>query len=592
MPRLPQPDGDAGRWGTILNDFLRQSHNDDGSLSKVDGNLTKLQLRRGTAAEWTAQNPILVAGEIGLETDTNNRKTGNGTQPWNGLPYELTEGVADGRYALVHQVYSAVTPEAYGAIGDGIADDTVALQTALNAGAGGLVVLAGTYGFSETLTVSTGTRVEGGGVLQLLSGYSLMAYNFRGMGDPMYPYLLVDKDGVSIRDLTIKGTTSDTRVGRHVGLLFADCENGRAENVNISYINWDPTLAGSTGESLGYTLGTVRASKIAIRGGRHEFGGYQTIGIADGSRSILVDNVYCGTGWRTSLQIHRDVWDVDIVNSTIENVQPTADSAFTIHPSPDTGAPTGRVRVGNTRIRGIVNSSAGNRGGIQLVSTIDGISLKDVEIESNRWGIYLLANGASLNNVCITSEYMGLHMGGSNLSVEGGRYVVTEVGGQYGIEVMSSTLGVRISRAFLDSPRAGARIVSSDDVSVHGCSVRGGLYAIWISGSASKRISLTDNVVLSLSDNTIYHNTTGDGIGETLIIRGNTITAPSNRRCILINSPLTGVIIQGNIALGGLAGVRITALASKALVKDNNVLATTNGLDINAPDSIVEDNLV
>ncbi len=35
MPRLPQPDGDAGRWGTILNEFLEVEHNADGTLKNV-----------------------------------------------------------------------------------------------------------------------------------------------------------------------------------------------------------------------------------------------------------------------------------------------------------------------------------------------------------------------------------------------------------------------------------------------------------------------------------------------------------------------------------------------------------------------------
>lgn len=32
MTRLPQPGGDSGQWGDILNDFLLQAHNSDGSL--------------------------------------------------------------------------------------------------------------------------------------------------------------------------------------------------------------------------------------------------------------------------------------------------------------------------------------------------------------------------------------------------------------------------------------------------------------------------------------------------------------------------------------------------------------------------------
>lgn len=32
MTRLPTPGGDDGNWGTILNDYLSQSHNTDGSI--------------------------------------------------------------------------------------------------------------------------------------------------------------------------------------------------------------------------------------------------------------------------------------------------------------------------------------------------------------------------------------------------------------------------------------------------------------------------------------------------------------------------------------------------------------------------------
>ena len=32
MPRLPQPGSDSGTWGSILNEYLSQSHSDDGSL--------------------------------------------------------------------------------------------------------------------------------------------------------------------------------------------------------------------------------------------------------------------------------------------------------------------------------------------------------------------------------------------------------------------------------------------------------------------------------------------------------------------------------------------------------------------------------
>lgn len=44
-----------------------------------------MQQRRGTAAEWTAANPVLAAGEIGFETDTGKFKFGDGVNNWDDL---------------------------------------------------------------------------------------------------------------------------------------------------------------------------------------------------------------------------------------------------------------------------------------------------------------------------------------------------------------------------------------------------------------------------------------------------------------------------------------------------------------------------
>ena len=48
---------------------------------------TRMQQRRGTAAQWTAANPTLAAGEIGFETDTSKFKMGNGSSAWSALTY-------------------------------------------------------------------------------------------------------------------------------------------------------------------------------------------------------------------------------------------------------------------------------------------------------------------------------------------------------------------------------------------------------------------------------------------------------------------------------------------------------------------------
>ncbi len=48
---------------------------------------TTIRMRRGTAAQWTAANPVLAAGEAGVETDTGRMKVGDGATAWNSRRY-------------------------------------------------------------------------------------------------------------------------------------------------------------------------------------------------------------------------------------------------------------------------------------------------------------------------------------------------------------------------------------------------------------------------------------------------------------------------------------------------------------------------
>jgi hypothetical protein len=48
---------------------------------------TRMQQRRGTASQWTSANPVLNAGEMGWESDTNKFKIGDGTNHWADIDY-------------------------------------------------------------------------------------------------------------------------------------------------------------------------------------------------------------------------------------------------------------------------------------------------------------------------------------------------------------------------------------------------------------------------------------------------------------------------------------------------------------------------
>lgn len=64
-----------------------------------------IQLRGGTAAALSAENPILACREVAVEYDTGKAKVGNGTDDWNSLPYvgecvenhEALEGLLGGK---------------------------------------------------------------------------------------------------------------------------------------------------------------------------------------------------------------------------------------------------------------------------------------------------------------------------------------------------------------------------------------------------------------------------------------------------------------------------------------------------------------
>ena len=61
---------------------------------------TTIQLRNDTAANWTSNDPTLAPGEMGLETDTNRIKFGDGSTTWNSLGYFSNSSFKYGLYTL------------------------------------------------------------------------------------------------------------------------------------------------------------------------------------------------------------------------------------------------------------------------------------------------------------------------------------------------------------------------------------------------------------------------------------------------------------------------------------------------------------
>jgi hypothetical protein len=59
----------------------------------------RIQVRRGTATDWTTANPTLAAGEVGFETTTNKIKVGDGSTAWSSLSYISSDAPGVGEIA-------------------------------------------------------------------------------------------------------------------------------------------------------------------------------------------------------------------------------------------------------------------------------------------------------------------------------------------------------------------------------------------------------------------------------------------------------------------------------------------------------------
>ena len=97
----------------------------------------RIQLRRDTAAAWTAANPVLLAGEVGYESDTGKLKVGNGASAWSALAYVSNGTAFDGTLNSLTDVNSAAAVEGsllVDASGSWVAGPTVTTLEVANGG--------------------------------------------------------------------------------------------------------------------------------------------------------------------------------------------------------------------------------------------------------------------------------------------------------------------------------------------------------------------------------------------------------------------------------------------------------------------------
>lgn len=230
----------------------------------------RIQVRRGTAADWTTTNPVLAIGEIGYETDGGNFKIGDGTSQWSQLdfaavlPSEIQELTQDAVNAAI--IAGTGLNKTYDDVNNTLSldiDDTIATKfysdTAL---AGHTTSTTNVHGITDTadLALKSANNVFTGD--NTFSG--TISANFAVMSGPEILGTATAEDLDMTGNLTVAGLTTANNVIVEGNLVV----NGTTTTINTSsmavadnilYLNealeYVVTSAVGDGVSVTYTIG-------------------------------------------------------------------------------------------------------------------------------------------------------------------------------------------------------------------------------------------------------------------------------------------------------------------------------------------------
>jgi hypothetical protein len=272
---------------------------------------TRMQQRRGTAAQWISTNagagPVLNAGEIGWESDTNRFKIGDGVNNWASLDY-----FADSNSTINPAFGSSITFEGVTAndyettlqVTDPTADRTITLPNVT-----GTVITTGNLSditdigvFSSTITMEGSTAND----------FELTL----SAGDPTADRTLTFPDAT---DTLVGRATTDTLTNKSVSLASNTVTGTTAEfNTALSDSNFVTT--GDTGT----VTSTMIADGTIVDGDINAAAAIAQSKIANlttdlGLKAPLADPTFTGTVSAASLTLSGDL----TVNGTTTNLNST-----------------------------------------------------------------------------------------------------------------------------------------------------------------------------------------------------------------------------------------------------------------------------
>jgi hypothetical protein len=211
--------------------------------------VTQIQVRRGTASQWTATNPVLAAGEWGYESDTNKAKIGNGSSAWNSLSYFGGTGTVSSITAGTGLSGGTITSTGTIAIDTATTVDVSTAQTLTNKTLTGVIYTQTLLTPSFTTNAYTLALGDQGDILLASNGATAGTINIPtngSVGFPIGTQITIIQTGAG--QLTIQASSSGTTTVNSTGAT-ATAPKLRAQNSSATCIK--------TGTDTWYVLGDI-----------------------------------------------------------------------------------------------------------------------------------------------------------------------------------------------------------------------------------------------------------------------------------------------------------------------------------------------
>lgn len=474
-----------------------------------------------------------------------------------------------------------ITPQDYGAVGNGVADDTAALALAVTAATGQTLYFPeGTYKTTAPLALQSNSSYIGAGM-----GTSIISCT-NGLISQLSA---VNKTNVTISDLTV-AVTSSSGTSLTGGVLLNGCTGCRVNRVEVTGVEWAGILLMTTS----YT--TVSECYL------HDFNGTDnqdsadiaiyTVGMGVAASYNTISNNHCFGG--------SAVWHGVFIQggAGAEN-------------------PLGNIvkgnRIGTHASYGIIDYGTADRESFNqivdnYIQDIQGTTLAG----TSGMGIYVagvsgdIVKGNTIVNCCVqTSNPVGLGAAGitanlgqtspQTISIIGNAVYATVHG--CGIQIENGDLGAVISGNKVSMPTtnddssAAIRLFQTSHTTVTGNQLytfnndgnfQRGVEVTASNGDAYSNIIIADNIIYGGTFSSVEFSVSGGSTLSQIIIDGNVCQSTSALNIPIRMSGISDVIITGNYLRGSSNTGVVTHASCTGVRYANNIIRAAGTNNLNA----------